>query len=368
MLLQGGLIATTVATADKSSAQLIAGGAMIGAQLVMTKYGRDAERESDFYGMQYMQRAGYNPSAAVSLQETFLRLSEGREPGWLAGLFASHPPSAERVAANRQTALALGDTGEIGAERYQAAIAQLVKDRPAYDQHDAALAAAKAGDFAKADALVDEAIRLQPREAKFHGLKGDLALNAKSYRTALSHYNAAIARYPDYFAFYLHSGVAHKELGETDAARSSFTRSLGLLPTALAHYELGRLALAASDRQTALSHFQTAAQERSDVGQAAAAEMTRLEIGQAPDKYVRVQVSSDAAGRVLLLVGNQAPVDVAGVEVMAAYFDSAGRQVSETQRFRVGRVIPAGKAVAVTTPWTNPQGLRTGVVAARVVE
>ncbi len=368
LLLQGGLIATQVATADKSSAQLIAGGAMLGAQLIMTKYGRDAERESDYYGMQYMARAGYNPSAAVDLQETFLRLSEGRKTNWLEGLFASHPPSAERVAANRETAAALGDVGEFGRDRYQAAIADLVQDRPAYEKQDAALAAARAGDFNRASALVDEAIRLQPREAKFHGLKGDLALNAKDYRAALKHYNAAIQRYPDYFAFYLNSGLAYQGLGQTDAARSNFTRSLTLLPTALAHYELGQLALASNDREAALGHFRTAAQDQSAAGQAAALELTRLELGQVPDKYVRVQISQDRDGRVLLLVGNQSTVNLTNVQVMAAYFDVRGRQISPTQRFQVGQVIPPGRAVAVSTAWTEPEGLRTGVVSASVAD
>ena len=101
------------------------------------------------------------------------------------------------------------------------------------------------------------------------------------------------------------------------------------------------------------------------LGQAATIELTRLELGQTPEKYVRVQVSTDAQGRVLLLVGNQSPLDIADVEVMAAYFDNLGRQVSATQRFRVARVIPAGQSVAVPTAWTDPQGLRTGVVSAR---
>ena len=39
-----------------------------------------------------MQRAGYDPREAVDLQDTFVRLAEGRESGWLDGLFASHPP------------------------------------------------------------------------------------------------------------------------------------------------------------------------------------------------------------------------------------------------------------------------------------
>ena len=47
--------------------------------------------------MIYMKRAGYDLSGAVTLQQTFVRLSEasGRNQNWLEGLFASHPPSQE---------------------------------------------------------------------------------------------------------------------------------------------------------------------------------------------------------------------------------------------------------------------------------
>ena len=68
----------------------------------------DAELQSDLYGTRLMKAAGYDPRAAVSLQETFVRLSEGKKQNWLNGLFASHPPSQERVAKNRETVAALG--------------------------------------------------------------------------------------------------------------------------------------------------------------------------------------------------------------------------------------------------------------------
>ena len=81
MIIQGALLATAVAVSASDYANysnLAIGAASVGAQLVTQKYGRDAERESDRYGMVYMQRAGYDPSAAVDLQETFVRLSQGR--------------------------------------------------------------------------------------------------------------------------------------------------------------------------------------------------------------------------------------------------------------------------------------------------
>ncbi len=92
MLLQGAVITTGLLARDSDYAGLILGGAQLAAGLLSQKYGRDAERESDYYGIQYMSRAGYDPRAAVSLQEVFVRLSGKRSSDWISGLFASHPP------------------------------------------------------------------------------------------------------------------------------------------------------------------------------------------------------------------------------------------------------------------------------------
>ena len=83
-------------------------------------------------------RRRYDPEAAVSLQQTFVELSKGRSQDRFSALFASHPPSQSRVAANEQTAWQLGRGGERGKARYQREISQLMKRKPAYDLSDKA--------------------------------------------------------------------------------------------------------------------------------------------------------------------------------------------------------------------------------------
>ncbi|MFZ2508002.1 MAG: M48 family metalloprotease, partial [Steroidobacteraceae bacterium] len=107
MLIQGGLMAAQVAAHDSDYGNIAMLGAGIGAQLVTQRYNREAELEADSYGIDYMKRAGYDAQGAVSLQETFLRLNARKDGGWLAGMFASHPPSQERLEANRRKAAAL---------------------------------------------------------------------------------------------------------------------------------------------------------------------------------------------------------------------------------------------------------------------
>src|SRR5690554_3164685 len=89
-LLQGAMVLSAVAAARSNEyADYIVGASALGAQLITQSYGREAERESDHYGIQYMVSAGYDPRAAVTLQEVFVRLSEGGgNSSWLDGLFA----------------------------------------------------------------------------------------------------------------------------------------------------------------------------------------------------------------------------------------------------------------------------------------
>ncbi|MGB5496390.1 MAG: M48 family metalloprotease, partial [Sedimenticolaceae bacterium] len=64
MFLQGALVAAGVALGDSGYGDVGLMGANVGAQLTNQKFSRDDESEADLYGMRYMVRAGYDPSAA----------------------------------------------------------------------------------------------------------------------------------------------------------------------------------------------------------------------------------------------------------------------------------------------------------------
>lgn len=123
MLTLGGLIAAQNALSGKPHEDLLLASTVIGAELILLRYSRQAELEADHYGMLYMARAGYDPAAAVKLQETFLRLAEN--PNWLEGLFLTHPPTQERLEANRATAAHLPRGGFVGTLEYETAIKPL---------------------------------------------------------------------------------------------------------------------------------------------------------------------------------------------------------------------------------------------------
>ena len=64
--------------------------------LTFLKFSRDAERDADFLGIQYMYKAGYDPNSYVTFFER-IQADEKRRPGTIPKVFSSHPPTPERI-------------------------------------------------------------------------------------------------------------------------------------------------------------------------------------------------------------------------------------------------------------------------------
>src|SRR5713101_1560578 len=71
-------------------------GLNIALPLTYLKFGRDAEREADFLGLQYMYKAGYDPNAYVTFFER-IQADEKRRPGTIPKVFSTHPPTPDRI-------------------------------------------------------------------------------------------------------------------------------------------------------------------------------------------------------------------------------------------------------------------------------
>ena len=241
-LLGGALAAASLLLGGQSYADLAMSGAKLGASAVSQKYSRDAEREADDYGIIYMARAGYDPAAAISLQEKFLRLNNRGDADWLSGLFASHPPSRERVERNRRTVEALPQRPDYrGEETYRKRMARLVRSKPAYEAYEQGRKALARGELTAAQALADRALSIEPRESQFYALRGDIQIKRRDYDAALASYNRALEREDGYYRHYLVRGLLYDKLGSAPAARADLQRSLSLLPTKVARDHLVRI-------------------------------------------------------------------------------------------------------------------------------
>jgi predicted Zn-dependent protease len=93
-LMNIGLIGVAIATdgAISDYGELI----QLGGALAFNKFSRDAEREADHFGIEYMVRAGYNPMASIDVMRQIERLKT-RVPSQFEAWFMTHPPVAERL-------------------------------------------------------------------------------------------------------------------------------------------------------------------------------------------------------------------------------------------------------------------------------
>ena len=66
------------------------------AMLGILKFSRGFEAEADYLGVEYMYRAGYDPSAFVSFFEK-IEAMEKKKPGTIAKAFETHPPTQDRI-------------------------------------------------------------------------------------------------------------------------------------------------------------------------------------------------------------------------------------------------------------------------------
>ena len=80
--------------------------------LTFLKFSRDAEREADFLGIQYMYKAGYDPNSYVTFFER-IQADEKRRPGTVPKAFSTHPPTPDRIeAAQKEIAQLLPEKDE----------------------------------------------------------------------------------------------------------------------------------------------------------------------------------------------------------------------------------------------------------------
>lgn len=274
----GALLAGAAISNKKPEYAVLAVGALgVGANAWNSKYSRDHESESDKYGIKYMVKAGYDPKAAVELQELFLRMANKQASGWLDGLFASHPPSQDRVRANRAEAATYPAGGARNKAAFERAMAQLKRDQPAYASYEESMKAAKDKQYDKALSLVNTAIQQQPKENLFWEMKGKLLLQQDKNQEAIPALDKSIQTNPNFFRPYIYRGMAYKELHNNNLAERDLIASQRLLPTQMATETLGDIAVEKGDRNAAAAYYQQVVQGGGDAGERAKAKLAKLQ-------------------------------------------------------------------------------------------
>lgn len=254
--------------------------AMKGAGLVVygtqANYSRDHELQADAVGMKLMSAAGYDPMAAVEIQQIFLQQSQGRSSSGLQALFASHPPSQARVDANRGRLKQLPAGGERGKAAYAGATAKLRADKPAFDALQEAVAAYAKSDFSTALARSERAVALQPKEGLAWEMKGQSQFKLGRKSESLAAFGKAAALSPGFFRPLLFRGLVLQDLGRNGEAETDLLASRKILPTQIAAYQLGEIARQGGRRDAAAGYYREAAQGGGEIGEAAKRRLLEL--------------------------------------------------------------------------------------------
>lgn len=265
-----------MAITDNEWAGLVMGGAALGAQIALAQYSQGDELESDHYGILYMKKAGYDPAAAVELQELFLELSEGRDSNFVQGLFATHPPSAKRVRENRALVNKVGAGGYRGEDVYKRKLTTLRKLQPAYDAHDKALELASEDKLKAAMEKINEAIRLAPGEAMFYALRGRIYKEQDNLEKAAADFDKAVSLYPEMFVYRLYNGLNALAMNDLEKARNNLVRANQTVPTSIAFLRLGDISVKQNRRNEAFAYYSKAAESGGDVAEEAKRKLAAL--------------------------------------------------------------------------------------------
>ena len=276
MLISAGVAGLGFALSDNEWAGVIMGGAALGAQLALAQYSQSDELESDAYGIRYMKEAGYDPTAAVELQQLFLELSKGRDNNFIQGMFATHPPSAKRVQRNRELVDKIGAGGYRGEDVYERKLATLRKLQPAYDAHDEARKLAADENFDAALNKINEAIRLAPDEAMFYTLRGRIHQAQENASKASEDFEKAVSLYPEMFVYRIYNGLNALELNNLGKARDNLVRANEIVPTSIAFLRLGDIAVKQNRRDDAIAYYSKAAEAGGSAAQEAQKKLEAL--------------------------------------------------------------------------------------------
>ena len=205
-------------------ADLAAGLGSIGANLMLSRYSRDDEREADASGMDYMVAAGHNPNGMVGVMQTFMSLHKTR-PSTVDLLFSTHPMSDERYR-NAQAGIRARHSGAtahpVNRERFMDRTAALRKLRGPIESMQKGQKEMLAGKPEHAAGHFAAALRDAPTDYAGLLLAAKCSIARKKYDEAVRYTERARAAYPGEPQADHVAGMAKMKKGQYNSALADF--------------------------------------------------------------------------------------------------------------------------------------------------
>jgi predicted Zn-dependent protease len=272
----GGAVLETTGTPGAGAIQLAS---QIGATLLVQKYSRDQERQSDELGLKYMTAAGYNPRAFVDTME-ILQAAARQEPSKFETLFTSHPVTSERIQ-TAQERLASGyveaQNRPMHTDEFRRAIAPLKDEAPAFALADEARTLAANRRSREAEERFARAASMVPGSPILHALWGDTLYDLGDPARSDQVTDRANSLNPQLYYGRLVNGAANWRQRNLREALDQLSTAERLVPgTVLVAYFAGRTLEDMGDRQAAAQQFAKVAQATQGQGEYGQYAVTRL--------------------------------------------------------------------------------------------
>ncbi|MEW5877471.1 MAG: M48 family metalloprotease [Acidobacteriota bacterium] len=260
--------------------ELIWVGGLIGTQMLLARYSREQERESDTLGLQYAVAAGFSPRGMVETQRILLALGK-EKPNLVERLFATHPHSAERLATAERLLAQLSPEVQnrpVRKEGLLQATASLRQVQPAWEEAAEGRALLAQDEVGKALTRLARARDLAPKEGVIRTLLALALWENKKKSEALEEAFAGAKLAPRVFLSRLVAGIVSVDidplasLGELAAAEE-------ILPeTAPVPFFQGQAYEKLGQRQKAVEAYREALRRDPEgkVGQEAASRLRAL--------------------------------------------------------------------------------------------
>lgn len=281
-LQQLGLALGSVALEGTTGSDALLQVGALGSSLLILKYDRSQEIQSDRLGVKYMSRLGYDPYEAISAHRILeksvdaymKRLGKSRsEDNIMTQLLSSHPRTEVRVDEIQSMIYELppytvrGD-GKFGKE-FLDATQKMREINRIYYVYDEAENLYQQKNFSAAEEKVRKAISLDSSQSPFYNLLGFIRLQQKNYPDAENHFQKALSHDRDFQPSYYGIGLANYFQGNYRQAVIDLKKSISLHPNhAQTHFGLGKSYFQLQQYRDAipyLSNFAGAAPRHPDI-------------------------------------------------------------------------------------------------------
>ncbi|NIO16175.1 MAG: M48 family metalloprotease [Deltaproteobacteria bacterium] len=237
------LLGVAVAGGSNMTMQL----SSIGAGLIQNGFSREQERESDYLGVDYMVKAGYDPRGAIDLQEYFYKQFErGKNTIWIEGLFRTHPFSEERLEnvkrySREKHPQSLDGKGYVVNEGVFIDRTERLREvQRAYDVYDEGVKLLNKKDRRGALEKFRRAMEMEPDQAPFHTKAGLVFLLDDDAGAAIEYLEKAVQIDPELAESRVYLGISYHEVGKCGQAVVHLEKSMESMPTKTAAKYLGK--------------------------------------------------------------------------------------------------------------------------------